>query len=454
MAEISPFAAWRYNPARVQWEHVLTQPYDKITPEMQQRYAALDAHNLVAVEKGLATPADSPANNVYTRAAAKLEEWSRAGILVRDPAPAIYAYSQEFYLPGGRTRKVRRGFIALGRLEDFSAGVVFRHEQTLSAPKADRLELLRHTRAQTGQLFMLYSDPARRIDALLAETARTPPVTEMRDEYDVVHRVWPITDHANIARIAAVMAEQKIVIADGHHRYETALAWRDECRARSGANNPDAPWERAMMTFVNAQAEGLAILPTHRVVANLAGFDFAAFRRVLEPHFDWYAYPFADAAERASAWEDFRKDFLARGKQRRALGLYAGHPSSGQGGAFYLFLLRGDANLGDLLPGVSAAQRGLDVVLLHRFVLEKGLGITAAAVVAEKNIRYEREAEKSLAAVDSGAAQMAFLLQPVRVEQVFEIALGGEVLPQKSTDFYPKMLSGIAIYWQGPGNKA
>lgn len=442
MAEIFPFAAWRYNPARVKCEHVLTQPYDKISPEMQQRYAALDAHNLVAVEKGLATPQDSPADNVYTRAAAKLEEWARAEILVRDLEPAIYAYAQEFHLPGGKTRKSRRGFIALCRLEDFSAGVIFRHEQTLSAPKADRLELLRHTRAQTGQLFMLYSDPARRIDALLAEVARTAPATEMRDEYDVAHRLWPITDQASIQRITGAMAEQKIVIADGHHRYETALAWRDECRAKHGSSAADAPWERAMMTFVNAQAEGLNILPTHRVVSGVEGFSFAAFRRALEPHFDWYAYPFADAGERETAWEDFRKDFIARGKERRALGLYAGNS------VFYLFLLRADANLGDLLPGVSAAQRGLDVALLHRFVLEKGLGITAAAVVAEKNIRYEREAEKALAAVDSGAAQMAFLLQPVRVEQVFEIALGGEVLPQKSTDFYPKMLSGIAIYRQ------
>jgi uncharacterized protein (DUF1015 family) len=449
MAEIFPFAAWRYNPARVKWENVLTQPYDKITPEMQQRYAALDAHNLISVEKGLAAPLDSVTNSVYTRAAAKLVEWSREGILVRDAAPAIYAYGQEFHLPGGKTRRTRRGFIALCKLEDFSSGVIYRHEQTLSAPKADRLELLRQTSAQTGQLFMLYSDPARRIDAVLAEAARTAPATELRDEYDVVHRLWPITDKANIARIAGVMAEQKIVIADGHHRYETALAWRDECRAKHGAANPDAPWERAMMTFVNAQAEGLAILPTHRVIANIENFRFEVFREKLAPYFDWYAYPFADTGEREAAWEDFRRDFSARGKERRALGLYAAPPSSGRSGnAFYLFLLRKDANLGDLLPGVSPAQRSLDVVLLHRFVLEKGLGITAAAVVAEKNVRYEREAEKALAAVDAGAAQVAFLLQPVRVEQVMEMALAGEVLPQKSTDFYPKMLSGIAIYRQ------
>ncbi|HEV8385224.1 MAG TPA: DUF1015 domain-containing protein, partial [Candidatus Acidoferrales bacterium] len=374
MADIVPFAAWRYNPARVQWENVLTQPYDKISLEMQQRYAALDPHNLIAVEKGIAQPGDGPANNVYTRAAAKLEEWTREGALVQDPAPAIYAYLQEFHLSGGKARKIRRGFIALCRLEDFSAGVIYRHEQTLSAPKADRLELLRHTRAQTGQLFMLYSDPAKRIDALLAEAARTTPATEMRDEYDVVHRLWPITGKADIARIQSVMAEQKIVIADGHHRYETALAWRDECRAKHGSSNPDAPWERAMMTFVNTHAEGLVILPTHRVVANVPGFDFATFRNALGPHIDWYAYPFADAAERATAWEDFRKDFAARSKERRALGLYAGR------NAFYLFLLRADTNLGELLPHLSPAQRRLDVVLLHRFVLEKGLGITAEAV--------------------------------------------------------------------------
>jgi uncharacterized protein (DUF1015 family) len=441
MAEIFPFRAWRYNPARVKWENVLTQPYDKITPEMQQRYAQLDPSNLIAVEKGIATPQDTPQNNVYTRAAAKLDEWTREGVVVQDAAPAIYVYEQHFGVPHTKAKRTRRGFIALCRLEDFSAGVIHRHEQTLAAPKADRLDLLRHTRAQTGQLFMLYCDSARRIDAILQRAARPEqePLTALTDEFGVVHRLWAITDEATIRQITAEMADKKIVIADGHHRYETALQWRNDCRALRGSSDPNAPWEMAMMTFLNAQGEGLTILPTHRVVGNLPGFDFGAFRGRMQLHFDWYAYPFASGAE-SVALAEFRKDFSARGKDRRAIGVYSGS------GAFYLFLLKRDADLAELLPGVSPAQRQLDVVLLHRLLLEKGLGITAEAVVAEKNIRYVREMAAALAAVDSGQAQVAFFLLPVRVEQVMEMALAGEVLPQKSTDFYPKLLSGITIY--------
>src|SRR5437016_3339455 len=174
MAEIFPFNAYRYNPARVALADVVTQPYDKITPAMQERYARI-ANNLITVEKGPSGPADSPADNVYTRAEQALEEWIRSGVLVRDPAPGIYVYSQEYTVPGTTEQRTRKGFIALGRLEDYSAGVVFPHEQTLTGPKADRLELLRHTKTHTGQLFMLYTDPGRRIDAAVEEVARSAP---------------------------------------------------------------------------------------------------------------------------------------------------------------------------------------------------------------------------------------------------------------------------------------
>jgi len=439
MADIFPFTAYRYNPARVSLDRVLTQPYDKITPEMQARYYESSPFNLIAVEKGKSFPGDTPADNVYTRAAAKLDEWIAAGVLVRDSAPAIYVYSQDYQLPGANRRAVRTGFIALGRIEDYSAGVVYRHEHTLAGPKADRLELLRQTRTHTGQLFMLYADPARRIDAMLNETARTPALVELRDEYDVVHRLWPLTDPAKISRIVAEIADQKLIIADGHHRYETALAYRDECRRTLGGG-PDAPHEKVMMTFANTHAEGLTILPTHRLIANLASFNFSDFREHLAALFDWYAYPFTGPDERSASLEEFRKDLVRRGRDRRAIGVYAGS------GAFYLFLLRRDADLASLLPDLSPAQRNLDVVLLHRLLLEKGLGITADAVVKEQHITYERESDAALAAVDAGRAQLCCLLNPVRVEQVMEIALAGDVLPQKSTDFYPKMLSGLTLY--------
>src|SRR6202790_3694704 len=195
MAQVHPFRAYRYNPARAAFDRVLTQPYDKISPAMQEKYYATDQHNLIAVEKGRVSPSDSPQNNVYTRASSALQDWIGNHVVVQDSAPAFYAYAQEYTVPRTDERRTRRGFIGAGKLEDYSAGVVFRHEQTLSGPKADRLELLRHTRTHTGQLFLLYSDPQRRIDEILNRVEATgAPVTEITDEYNVIHRLWPISD--------------------------------------------------------------------------------------------------------------------------------------------------------------------------------------------------------------------------------------------------------------------
>src|SRR3984893_243857 len=278
MAEIFPFRAYRYNAARVDPAKVLTQPYDKITPAMAEKYAAASPYNLIPVEKGKTLPDDKPGNNLYTRATQALEKWIRDGVIVRDATPSVYAYFQEYQVPETSERRVRKGFIALGRVEDYSAGVVFRHEQTLSGPKADRLELLRHTKTHTGQLFMLYSYAASRVDALLDAATRGKPEVEIRDEYDVVHRLWPMTDAELNDTIQREMANKKLVIADGHHRYETALAYRDECRARAGRMDPNAPYEKVMMTFFNTMGKGLTILPTHRVVASVRNFSFQKFR--------------------------------------------------------------------------------------------------------------------------------------------------------------------------------
>ncbi|MGA2697974.1 MAG: DUF1015 domain-containing protein [Candidatus Acidiferrales bacterium] len=440
MAEIQPFRAYRYDTNRVALKDVLTQPYDKISPEMQDRYYAASAYNLITIEKGRVLPGDSDGNNVYTRAAKKVDEWIAEKILAQDAAPSIYIYSQEFLVPGTQTRRVRIGFIALGRVEDYDAHVVFRHERTLSAPKADRIELLRQTRVQTGQLFLLYDDPSRIIDSLLEDTARKSTPLEMTDEYGVIHRLWPVDDPAFVRRIQSAMKDKKLVIADGHHRYETALNYRNEGRAKAGKADPLAAYEFAMMTFINTHSKGLTVLPTHRVVGNLANFDFEKFRKSLAPYFDWYAYPFQNPEERATAFAEFRKDLEGESHGRRAIGVYPG------GGSFFLFLLRRDADLESVLPDISEGQRGLDVVLLHRLILDKGLGISAEAVAAEKNVGYEREIEAAIARVDRGEAQIAFLLKAVRVQQVADIALAGDVLPQKSTDFYPKLLSGVAIY--------
>jgi uncharacterized protein (DUF1015 family) len=444
MAQVFPFRAYRYNPEVAPFEKVLTQPYDKISPAMQEKYYAADPHNLIAIEKGRTLPDDIPQNNVYTRAAKTLNGWIKNHAVVQDVAPSFYAYTQEFTVPGTSLRRTRRGFIGAGKLEDYSAGVIFRHEQTLSGPKADRLELLRHTRTHTGQLFMLYSDPKLRVDGILDQVeASVSPVTQVTDEYGVIHRLWPISDGRHIEGIQEAMVDQKLVIADGHHRYETSLNLRNESRTRAGKSNPEATYECSMMTFVNTKREGLTILPTHRVVANLRDFSWSEVRRYLEPWFATEVFPFHQEKERQEAQAKFLAK-LGAGKSQSAIGVYPREDSGSRG--FYVLTLRPEADLAQILPSASPLQRELDVVLLHQGILEPALGITAHAVASEANLSYEREAHAALEAVDRGAAQIAFLLNPVDVDLVMKLATAGEAMPQKSTDFFPKLLSGITMF--------
>jgi uncharacterized protein (DUF1015 family) len=445
MALVQPFRAYRYNRNLAASEKVLTQPYDKISPAMQEKYYAANPHNLIAVEKGRVHQDETPQDNVYTRAAASLNRWIAENVVEQDPAPAFYAYTQEYEVPGTSVRRTRRGFIGLGKLEDYSAGVIFRHEHTLSGPKADRLELLRHTRTHTGQLFMLYSEPHRQVDTILEEVQSSqPPVTELTDEYGVVHRLWVVDEAHRISSIENSMAVQKLVIADGHHRYETSLNFRNENRSRVGKLVPHAPYEFSMMTFINTQSEGLTILPTHRFVANLRGFSWSSVRRYLEPWFATEVISFDGLQQRKEATAKFLKQ-LSGAKLQRAIGVYPA-PAQGEKPAFYILTLRSGADLSQILPGLSALQRELDVVLLHQGILEPALGITPDAVASEANLSYEREAPATLEAVDQGKAQIAFLLNPVDVDLVVRVATAGEVMPQKSTDFYPKLLSGITMY--------
>ena len=278
MADIHPFRALRYDLQRVSASQVVTQPYDKITPAMQERYYAASPFNLVRIILGRRAADENAGDNVYTRAAAYARKWRDEGIFRQDSAPSVYAYSQAFTAPSG-SKFERKGFIALGRVEDYSAKVVFRHEQTLSKPKADRLDLLRATRTHYEQLFLLYEDSGE-IDSVLTPRPNAVPAIDVADEYGVGHRVWQISDAGVIAAVQKKMSDKKLVIADGHHRYETALNFRDECRASAGAgSNPQAPYEFVMMTFVNMKDPGLLVLPTHRVVHSLGSFSVDAFQK-------------------------------------------------------------------------------------------------------------------------------------------------------------------------------
>src|SRR5690348_6425801 len=270
MAKIFPFRPYRYSQAAGPLEDLVTQPYDKISAEMRARYMVLSPYNLVRIILGERSSTDTDHDNVYTRAAGYLNDWIERGVLIREAEPSLFAYFQDFCVPDTGERLSRRGFIGLGAMEDYSAGVVHRHEQTLSGPKQDRLELLRHTRAHFGQIFMLYPDPQREIDRVLEECAQVQPAAALVEDCGAEHRVWKLADPQRIDAIRNLMAPRKLLIADGHHRYETALAFRNENPQLAGAS-------RVMMTFVNMHSPGVKLLATHRLVSGLAHFDVAQF---------------------------------------------------------------------------------------------------------------------------------------------------------------------------------
>ena len=437
MAYVAPFRALRYDPARVDLTQVVTQPYDKITPEMQNRYYGADPHNLVRIILGKPQPSDHLEENVYTRAAASFRDWRRQGIFLQDPEQSLYQYIQRFQPPGGGAELERRGFIGLGKIEDYSAGMVHRHEQTLAKPKADRLELLRATRAHFGQLFMLYSDPAAEIDEALSGSTitNTENNIELRDEYGVLHHLRRVTDPSVMELVCGKMREKKLIIADGHHRYETALNYRNQRRAAPGppsGSSELAPYELVMMTFINMDSPGLVILPTHRVVHGLESFSPDDLR---------------DRARSYFSVEEVDPSITAS----RALGILR---AAGKAGTALLGITANRAFLFDtprpaatsLLQTLPLLQQSLDVVQLHKCLLEGVLGISEEAIRDQTNVNYVRDTEEALTRVREGSANIAFLINPVRMKQVRDIAFAGEVLPQKSTDFYPKLLSGLTIY--------
>ncbi len=445
MAQILPFAAWRYHPGKVRLEDVLTQPYDKITPVMQAAYYEKSPHNLVRVELGRKEPGDDDRHNVYTRAAKFLQTCRGQGAMVQDPEPSIYACSQTFAAPGrAAVMMTRRGFIALSRLHDYADQVVYRHEQTLSKPKADRLNLLRATKAHTGQIFMLYSDPERKVEAVVwGEAGRTPPLAEMKDEYGVMHRLWRVTEAGAVLSIRNHMEDKKLIIADGHHRYETALTYRNERRGDEGMDFAEfgrtghmtvkvrAPYEKLMMTFVNMEDEGLLILPTHRVVSGLAGFNATKMLADAAPWFDVSDLGAVITVEAALAHLE------SAGAEGPAF-------VTKTAGGVHLLRTKKSA-VAERLSSLPERQRQLDVVQLHKVLLEDVLGISEEAIRNQTNLEYLRSAEEAFERVAAGA-NVAFLMYPVKIEQMRDIAWTGEVMPQKSTDFYPKLMSGLTIY--------
>ena len=448
MARIYPFRALRYDPSRVNLEDVVTQPYDKITPAMQDRYYQASPYNLVRVILGKHYPGDNDEENVYTRAADTLHGWRREHILAEEPEPSLYGYSQTYTVPHTDEVRERRGFIALGHLYDYADKVVYRHEQTFPKHKSDRMSLFKATHACCEQIYMLYSDPAFTAEKLIFGAKGpngfddNPSDLAITDEYGVIHKVWKLTDPTLINLIVTAMADKKLIIADGHHRYETSVAYAKERSAQlklplnqpldldqglpSGhLPTPAFPEAAMMMTFVNMDAPGITILPTHRVVHGIEGF--------------WSP----DFITRASFYFEIREletpDVTALSATDRTAFIAVTIDGN------YLLTAKPDV-IAAALKDLPARQRRLDVVQLHRILLDKLLGLDQETITRLDSVSYIREADEAVSMVTEGESNIAFLMKPITLEQLKEVSLAGDVMPQKSTDFYPKLLSGLAIY--------
>ncbi len=474
MAEIQPFRGVLYNTQRVKSDEVLTQPYDKITPEMRERYLKLSPYNLIRIELGKEEPGDSETNNKYTRARDLYQAWLRDGILRRSAKPALYYLEQTFAPPGGSgttaggapalQQRTRKALVARVRLHRWDEGVILPHEHTLSKPKVDRMALLRACGSQQGQIFMLYPKTGVSLNDLFAKAGGRDarPTIECSDDYGVVNKLWEITDRATIKAAQEALRDVKFYIADGHHRYETAVAFRDECRAAAAslvaqASVPvsegkrghlphslaDAPYEFVMATLVDMSDPGLVILPTHRTVANLVAFDGKRFREQLTKKFAIEPQPTLEnlwAAMRSSAGVP---PVAGAGEHERARRpRYIGMRDAE---GFALLRPRKLGASSPLFTNKPPLWHILDVAILHVGILEDLLGIDEVRLREEANVTYWREPDKAAESVPTGKAQLAFFLNPTHVEDVKAIADARSRMPQKSTDFYPKLLSGIVM---------
>jgi len=431
MAAIRPFRALRYNtrdPLSVAL--VTAPPYDCISPELQDELYRLHPHNIVRLILGKDGPGDSPDRNKYTRAAEALERWVAGGVLVRDSEPALYFYQQEFDVEG--TTYVREGFFARVGLEPFGQGRIFPHEETMAGPKEDRLRLMRTTHANLSAVFGLYPDETNAVTALFHKRSLGECVAQTADADGVVHRLFACTDPDTLSTVARHLAEKPLFIADGHHRYETALAYKKELQTAGEEIGPDHPASSVLMMCVSMHHPGLAILPTHRVLSGLEDLATDRLREATEPHFEWTDLV---GAEATSARLSLRLAETAG----HVFGLWIRDTS----GAF-LLRLRDPRVMDRLAPDRSKAWRRLDVTILQKVLLEHDL---PKAVKNAEGLRlsYVHLAQQAFDAVHEDGADAALVLRPLPVKSLQDVAAAGERMPAKSTYFYPKVLSGLVL---------
>jgi uncharacterized protein (DUF1015 family) len=429
MPEIQAFRGLRYDLGHVgSLGDVVSPPYDVIDAKLLDDLYRRHPCNFARLELNRIEPGDDEADNRYTRAARFLKNWRSEGVLFAEADPAIYVYHQEFRHAG--QQHTRRGFMARMRLSPFGEGLVFPHEETMSAPKLDRLMLTVVTRATLSPVFGLYPDPKLEADALLdaAVAGRTP--LEAVDPWGAIHRLWPVTDVGVIAEVAAHVGPKPVFIADGHHRYETACKYREEIY-ESGALRKDHPANYTLMMFVAMEDPGLVILPTHRLFRDVPPMTADQFAAKLG---DCFRVRSAGTRpeDAAAVWED-----VETAADQGTLGLYTGQD---QRWTIAELTDAGRARLASVAEDHQPEWRELGVSVLHRLVLQTILGLDSLP-----HTKYVHESEEMVEGLRSGEFPLAALVKPATVDHVRTISMQGDRLPVKSTYFHPKLLSGLVV---------
>jgi uncharacterized protein (DUF1015 family) len=436
MARAFPFRGIYYNRKKIKnLSKVMAPPYDVISPEFQDELYEMDDFNIIRLILGKDFPGDGEYNNKYVRASAFMNGWLRHKILLRDDKPALFAYEQKFTARGKKF--TRTGFISILRLEDLGKGRVFPHEETYPKAKLDRLQLFRATNANFESIFSLYSDEKNKVLKALKSSMRGRPLIEAKDKDGVLHRLWRIDRKPAITRVLQEMKDKSVFIADGHHRYEASIRLKDELKLKNTKFTEDEAYNHIMMYFTPLEERGLLVFPIHRVLRDLTFFDPIRFEQDLSHYFDVVAYK-ANKKTADKTRKKLIKDLEKAGQSKHAFGVYLGNYR-------YLLLTLRDENIMDELIAEDRpkAWKRLDVTILHYTVFDRLLNI---AKETEDKVIYTKSEDEGAALVDEKGCNLAFFLNPTKIEEIISISSKLEKLPHKSTYFWPKLLSGLVMH--------
>ena len=429
MIRIAPFRGLFYNQKKVRdLSKVVAPPYDVISKEEQERLYKKSPYNFIRLD--LSQEPDS-----YPAVAQLLSEWLATGIFERDETPAIYFLSHRFKLKSGE-QKIRDGFLALTELQDLSSGAIRPHEKTLDAPKEDRLKLMLACHAQLSPIFTLYSQPKQSINRMLAvEVEGVEPFIEIEQDNGEQCRLWRIANAELIEKVQQEMSDQQLLIADGHHRYEATVSYRDWMRRERGQWNGREAFNFIMAYFANINDDNVVILPTHRLVRGYAHKPFLELEEALQTYFYVEQHPKTPEGKIS-----FLKALKTAAKKHRVIGA-----SFKRDPRYVILRLKNKRIMQRLAKDLSAPLRELDVSTLHLLILEHILGMTPDDQVKGENIRYSQDEDLVLQSLEKEDYQAAFILNATKAEEIQTIVAGGEKMPQKSTYFYPKLLSGLVV---------